>query len=97
MTALAIDIRRERLAVGSDTAGYLIADEIAPLYYVSKVLAMPYLRAVLFGCGITAIGYKAAFDLMVSPQLLTIEAAAEALPDMLHRITEQYAAEMGIN
>ncbi len=96
MTAFVIDIRRDKLSVAADTCGYLVGEVIKPVGFVSKVLAIPHLRAVLFGRGITAIGYRVGFDLMVSPQLQTIEAAAEALPGMLRRITEQYADEQGI-
>jgi hypothetical protein len=97
MTAFCIDIRRDRLAVAGDTMGYLVAEELKPLGFMSKVLAIPHLRAVLFGRGITAIGYRVGFDLMVSPQYQTLEAAADALPAMLRGVTEAYADENGID
>jgi hypothetical protein len=97
MTAFVIDIRRDRLSVGSDTCGYLVGEQIKPVGFVSKVAAIPHLRAVLFGRGITAIGYRAAFDVMVSPQHQTLEAAAAALPGILRQITETYADEQGID
>lgn len=96
MTAFMVDIRQDRLTIASDTCGYIVGAQVKPVGFASKVIAIPHLRAVLFGRGITWIGYRAAVDLMVSPQHQTIEAAAAALPAMLREITERYAAESGI-
>lgn len=96
MTAFVIDIRRERLAVAADTCGYVVGEVVKPLGFTSKVVSIPHLRAVLFGRGITAIGHRAGFDLMLSPTVHTIEEAAEALPAMLRVVTEEHAEANGI-
>lgn len=97
MTAFFVDFRRDRIAIGSDTIGYSVGAETAPMGFVSKVTLLPRLRAAIFGRGITAIGLRAAFVLMLSPHAHRFGEAAEMLPDVLREATEEWAAEAGID
>jgi hypothetical protein len=93
MTAFAIDFRRDRLTVAGDTLGYTPdRREVKPLGYVSKILPIPHLKAVLLSRGMLAITAHAATQIMLSPTLFTLEAAAAALPGILSRVTDEYAA-----
>jgi hypothetical protein len=96
MTAYVLDLRRDRLTIGSDTCAYVVAEAVRPLGFTSKVTPIPHLRAALCGRGILAIGYEAAMTLNLSAELQTFSQAAAALPDILRRVTSRYAAHVGI-
>jgi len=97
MTAFAVDFQRDRLVVAGDTLGYTPDRvEARPLGYIPKVIPLPHVRGVIFGRGMQAIVVRAAAYLMLSPALYTIEAAAEALPNALYEISEEYADQVGL-
>jgi hypothetical protein len=97
MTAYAIDYRADKLTVASDTLGYLPdRREVKPLGFICKVLHLPQIRAVMFGRGQQWITTQAVAALSISAQILAIEDAAEALPDILRKLTKQYAAAVGL-
>jgi hypothetical protein len=88
MTALAVDYRADRVSIAADSLCYL--DTAEPVGSVTKVYQIPHLRAVFFGCGKMVLMVRALTNLMLRPELTTIEQAAEALPDILRRVTEAY-------
>jgi hypothetical protein len=97
MTAFAIDFRRDRVSVAGDTLGYAPdRTEVKPLGFIPKILPLPHLKAVLFSRGQYQILVSAAAQLFLSPQIMTTEDAAEALPGMLQAATHQYAEQQGI-
>jgi hypothetical protein len=96
LTGFVIDLRKDRLTVGSDTCSYVVGATIRPAGFTSKVIQLPHLRAVLFGRGIIEIGLRGAYALMLSPEVCTIADAAEVLPLRLREITAEYAEGTGI-
>jgi hypothetical protein len=98
MTAFAIDFQRDRVTVAGDTLGYAPdRTEVRPLGFIAKILPLPHLKAVLFSRGQYQILVTVAAQLFLSPQIMTIEDAAAALPDMLRAATDQYAEQHGID
>jgi hypothetical protein len=97
MTAFVIDYRADKLAIGSDTLGYVVGADVAPVGFISKVFVLPRFKAVLFGRGICSICLKAGFELMIGAHIRTFDDAAAALPALLRQVTEDYAAEQEID
>jgi hypothetical protein len=92
MTAFAIDFQRDRVTVAGDTLGYIPSrDDLRPLGFICKALPLPALKAVLFFRGQFEIAARAAMALTLSPHIISIEAAAAALPQCLTDISEIYA------
>ena len=97
MTAFAISFARDRVVVASDTLGYAPdRHEAKPLGFVSKIIPLPHIHAVLFGRGQMSIIYQAAVELMRAPNLFDVEDAALALPAALRTITAAYADDNDI-
>lgn len=98
MTAYALFFKPARLIVASDTLGYIPSrTEVRPLGFLSKVFPLAHLKAVIFSRGQMQIPAHAAMCLGLDPAVHTIEAAAEALPEILTKVTEQYCAEQDID
>ena len=98
MTAIAILFERNRMMIAADTLGYAPdRKSVRPLGFISKVMIIPHLRGVLFSRGMFQVTVESAASLLLSPQLATIEAAADALPEILIGHTEKYAARQGIS
>ena len=101
MTAFIIDLKSDKLSIGSDTLGYLVGVEgpanVAPVGFISKVYTFPWLRAALFGRGITVIGARAAAEIFTSPRLRTFGDAINALPMILRRVTNAYSDDEDID
>jgi hypothetical protein len=94
MTAFSIDLQPRRLTVASDTLAYLVGPhEAKPLGTLAKVIPLPHIRAVVFARGMWQLQVGAAMALYASPQLQTIELAAEALPGILDGLSVAYAEQ----
>jgi len=92
MTAFAIKFERSSVTIASDTLAYVPRrGEARPLGFISKVIGLPQLRAVLFSRGQYEILVRVAAAAMLSPQTLGIEDLADALPAMLRIETDAYA------
>lgn len=97
MTAFAIDLRRDRITIASDSLSYLPdRTEVQPLGFASKVLVLPHVKAALFSRGQFQITVNAYAQLLLLPQLRSIEDVADALPEILRNITDMYCDQMGI-
>ena len=94
MTAYAIRHLADEFAVAADSLCYGPHSE--PYGFLCKLAALPTIRSVLFARGKVEITHGAVARLLLSPQVLTIEDAAEALPDILRTLTEQFAVELGL-
>ena len=97
MTSYALGYSRKKVVVASDTLAY-VPDirEVKPLGFVSKVLAIPHLNAVLFSRGQYEICVRAWAALMIPPTAKSVEDAAAALPEMLRSISIAYCDEHDI-
>jgi hypothetical protein len=69
---------------------------VKPLGFGNKVLPIQHLKAVLFSRGQMQLTINAFAQILMLPQLRTIEDVAEALPAMLRKLTDMYCAQMGI-
>lgn len=96
MTGFAIDLRRDRILIASDTLGYSLARPPKPLGFVPKIIPFPHLRAALFGRGSLAILATAGAQLMVKLGLYDFDSAVDILPDVLREATRHYALEMDV-
>jgi hypothetical protein len=97
MSAFAFSYAHQRIVVAADSLAY-IPDrvEVKPLGFISKVLPLPHLKAVLFTRGQYTIAACAMAQLLLAPGIMTIEGAAAALPDILQDETEVNASLNGI-
>jgi hypothetical protein len=97
MTAFALTYTPNRVIVASDTLGYVPnRREAKPLGFIPKILPLPHLQSLLFGRGQMALLYRAGLEFMLAPQLRHVEAAAEVLPDLMRKLTSNYAIEMDL-
>jgi hypothetical protein len=98
MSAFAIQFGAKRATIACDSLAY-VPDrrEVKPLGFISKVLVLPHLKAVLFSRGQYEVLVRAWCDLMAAPDVSTIEQAAERLPGMLRIASDAYCAEQGID
>ncbi len=93
MTAFAIDLRRDRLTIASDTLAYTLdPDQARPVGFIRKVYPLHRLKAVVFGRGSLALTV-AAWTRLLTEAHATIEAAAEALPGILDQLSREFAAQ----
>lgn len=98
MTAYAISFQPRRVLIASETLAYLPDRTAAPpLGFVLKVWTIPRLRAAIVARGQMSIALAAAARLMATPALETVEDAAEELPAILRRDTQDYCANYGID
>ena len=97
MTAYAIDFRKTRAVVASDTLSYAPdRREVVPLGFINKVLPFPHLKAVLFSRGQVQIIASVYAGLLTVPQILDLEDLVTALPASLRFATQAYAMAQGI-
>lgn len=91
MTAFAIQLGARRVAIAADTLVYLPdRRQVRPMGFTNKVLALPHLRAALFGRGQHELCTRAWIELMADPSRTSVEAVAAKLPAMLRSIAEAY-------
>jgi hypothetical protein len=97
MTAFSVWYQKDRVIIAGDTLAYTPDRvETRPMGFIDKIIPLPRFKAVIFSRGMYQIAAQAALGLMLDPRLVTIEDAAEALPSMLHEISEEYAAQQDI-
>lgn len=94
MTAFAIGYSKRKVSIASDTLAY-VPDlrEVKPLGFISKVLVIPHLNAVLFSRGQFELAVRAWAALSLPITAQTLEEAAAALPEMLRSISAAYCDE----
>ena len=101
MTAFVIDLRSDKISIGSDTLGYIVGVDapasVAPIGFLSKVYTFPWIRAALFGRGMTAIGARAAAAMYTSPRIRSFADAMGSLPLILRQTTNNYSDEYDID
>jgi hypothetical protein len=93
MTAFAIDYRADRVVVAADSLAY---EGDKPVGFISKILMIPHLRALLLSRGYVEIAAWTVASLLLKPAVFSLEAAADALPETLNDVTAQLCAESGI-
>lgn len=94
MTAFAVRLEPRRLTVAGDTLAYVPdRHDARPLGFISKVIPLPQINAVLFSRGMYAVCVNAAAHLFLAPDIFSIEDAAERLPGILRQVTDSYAAQ----
>ena len=97
MTAFALKFDRKSIAIAADTIAYVPDQTQAkPVGFVDKVAAFPHLRAALFGRGQIKIAGGATAWLAMSPELFSVEDAAERLPEILASVSDRYCDEQGL-
>jgi hypothetical protein len=97
MTAFAISLEPRKLIVAGDTLAYTPdRHDGRPLGFISKVIPLPHINSVMFSRGMYQITMQAAAKLMLSPFLMSIEAAASGLAAVLRDCSKAYAAEHSI-
>lgn len=88
MTAFVVSFGAKTATVGADTLAYLPNGD--PVGFVSKVLALPHIRSVLFSRGQFEITAAAWGQLHALPDLTSVEQAAELLPQLLRDEAERF-------